>query len=78
VEQAKALKAGRVFVQELEDIKDFEKKVVGGSEGCFSMKRLSIGKRGVTGTTVVMRTNLMRNVLCMVFVFSDSDGCRVP
>ena len=48
VEQAKAIEAGRGFVQELEDIKNFGKKVVGGSEGCSSMKRLSAGKRGVT------------------------------
>lgn len=32
LEQAKAIKAKREFARELEDIKDFEKKVVGGSE----------------------------------------------
>ena len=32
LEQAKAIKQKREFAQELEDIKDFEQKVVGGSE----------------------------------------------
>ena len=45
VEQAKAIKAKREFAQELEDVKDFEKKVVGGSEGRSSRKRLGAGRR---------------------------------
>jgi hypothetical protein len=47
VEQAKAIKAKREFAQELEDVKDFEKKVVGGSEGRPSRKRLGAGRKDV-------------------------------
>jgi hypothetical protein len=47
VEQAKAIKAKREFAQELEDVKDFEKKVVGGSEGRSSKKRPGSGGREV-------------------------------
>ena len=42
IEQAKAIKAKREFAQELEDVKDFEKKVVGRSEG-RSRKKLGSG-----------------------------------
>jgi len=47
VEQAKAIKAKREFAQELEDVKDFEKKVVGRSEGRSSRKKLGSGGRNV-------------------------------
>lgn len=44
MEQAKAIKEKREFAQELEDIQDFEKKVVGGSEGRPSRKKLGSTK----------------------------------
>jgi len=47
MEQAKAIKAKREFAQELEDIKDFEKKVVGGSEGRSSRKRPGSERKGI-------------------------------
>lgn len=47
IEQAKAIKAKREFAQELEDVKDFEKKVVGGSEGRSSRKKLGSGRKDV-------------------------------
>lgn len=40
LEQAKAIKEKREFAQELEDVQDFEKKVVGRSEGRSSRKKL--------------------------------------
>jgi len=43
IEQAKAVKAKREFAQELEDVKDFEKKVVGKSAGRSSRKKLGSG-----------------------------------
>ena len=45
MEQAKAIKAKREFAQELEDVKDFEKKVVGKSAGRSSRKKLGSGKK---------------------------------
>jgi len=45
IEQAKAIKAKREFAQELEDVKDFEKKVVGRSAGRSSRKKLGSGKK---------------------------------
>lgn len=47
IEQAKAIKAQREFAQELEDVKDFEKKVVGGSEGRPSRKKLGSRRKDV-------------------------------
>ena len=47
MEQAKAIKAKREFAQELEDVKDFEKKVVGRSEGRSSRKKLGSGRKDV-------------------------------
>ena len=47
IEQAKAIKAEREFAQELEDVKDFEKKVVGGSKGRSSRKKLGSGRKDV-------------------------------
>jgi len=47
MEQAKVVKAKREFAQELADIKDFEKKVVGGSEGRSSRKKLGSGRKNV-------------------------------
>ncbi|KAF9647204.1 hypothetical protein BDM02DRAFT_3270450 [Thelephora ganbajun] len=47
MEQARAIKAKREFAQELEDVKDFEKKVVGGSEGRSSRKKLGSGRKDV-------------------------------
>ena len=47
IEQAKAVRQKREFAQELEDIKDFEKKVVGGSEGRSSRKKLGSAKEDV-------------------------------
>lgn len=45
IEQAKAIKAKREFAQELEDVKDFEKKVVGRSTGRSSRNKLGSGKK---------------------------------
>ena len=47
MEQAKAIKAKREFAQELEDVKDFEKKVVGRSESRSSRKKLGSGRKNV-------------------------------
>jgi len=47
IEQAKAIKAKREFAQELEDVKDFEKKVVGRSAGRSSRKKLGSGRKDV-------------------------------
>ena len=47
IEQAKAIKAKREFAQELEDVKDFEKKVVGRSEGRSSKRKLGSGRKDV-------------------------------
>ena len=47
IEQAKAIKAKREFAQELEDVKDFEKKVVGRSVGHSSRKKLGSGRKEV-------------------------------
>lgn len=44
IEQAKAIKEKREFAQELEDIQDFEKNVVGKSEGRSSRKKLGSTK----------------------------------
>lgn len=40
MEQARAIKAKREFAQELEDVKDFEKKFIGQSEGRSSRRKL--------------------------------------
>ena len=40
MEQARVIKEKREFAQELEDIQNFEKKVVGKSEGRSSRKKL--------------------------------------
>ena len=45
MEQAKAIKAKREFAQELEDVKDFEKKVVGRSTGRSSRNKLGSRKK---------------------------------
>ena len=47
MEQAKAIRAKRELAQELEDVKDFEKKVVGGSEGRSSRKKLGNPRKDV-------------------------------
>jgi len=47
MEQAKAIKARREFAQELEDVRDFEKKVVGQSKGRSSRKKLGSGRKNV-------------------------------
>ena len=47
IEQAKVIKAKREFAQELEDVKDFEKKVVGRSAGRSSRKKLGSGRKDV-------------------------------
>jgi len=47
IEQAKVIKAKREFAQELEDVKDFEKKVVGKSAGRSSRKKLGSGRKDV-------------------------------
>ena len=45
IEQAKAIKAEREFAQELEDVKDFEKKVIGGSGRRSSRKKLGSSRK---------------------------------
>ena len=45
MEQAKAVKAKREFAQELEDVKDFEKKFIGRSEGRSSRRKLGSPSR---------------------------------
>ena len=47
MEQARAIRAKRELAQELEDVKDFEKKVVGRSEGRSSRKKLGYPKKDV-------------------------------
>lgn len=47
MEQAKAIRAKREFAQELEDIKDFEKKVVGRSGGRSSRNKLGSERKDV-------------------------------
>ena len=44
MEQAKAIKEKREFAQELEDIQDFQKKIVGGSESRSSRKKFGSAK----------------------------------
>lgn len=46
LEQAKAIKMKREFAQELEDIQDFEKKVVGRHEGRSSREKPGATKGG--------------------------------
>ena len=47
IEQAKAIKAKREFAQELEDVKDFEKKIVGKSADRSSRKKLGSMRKDV-------------------------------
>ena len=47
MEHAKAIMAKRKLTQESEDVKDFEKKVVGGSEGRSSRKKFGYTRKDV-------------------------------
>lgn len=76
LEQAKAIKAKREFAQELEDVKDFEKKVVGRSAGRSSRKKLGSGKKDIESSEDESsdegEPRKKRTVRC--FCFSDSFG----
>ena len=79
-EQAKAIMAKRELAQESEDVMDFEKKVVGGSEGRSSRKKLVIRGRMSnlptrTPSATAMEANLKKRPVCDFDPFNPFGGC---